>query len=115
MAKYLIQLSIPDIDQLKADQFYRNYHDNILLTDEGAAKKGTFLQTYFRLLRRQKDYVRKLTGDQVVIFQEFFLPEVTDRDFWDKSTRSEERRVGKECGSTCRFRWAPLHKKTKRK
>src|SRR3546814_9457595 len=32
----------------------------------------------------------KLTGDQVVIFQEFFLPEVTDRDFWDKSTIFQE-------------------------
>src|SRR3546814_20315203 len=24
-------------------------------------------------------------------------------------TRSEERRVGKECGSTCRSRWSPYH------
>src|SRR3546814_20710048 len=24
-------------------------------------------------------------------------------------TRSEERRVGKECGSTCRSRWAPYN------
>src|SRR3546814_6923233 len=23
--------------------------------------------------------------------------------------RSEARRVGKECGSTCRFRWSPYH------
>src|SRR3546814_16039266 len=23
--------------------------------------------------------------------------------------RSEERRVGKECGSTCRYRWSPCH------
>src|SRR3546814_19917148 len=23
--------------------------------------------------------------------------------------RSEERRVGKECGSTCRYRWSPDH------
>src|SRR3546814_17475088 len=23
--------------------------------------------------------------------------------------RSEERRVGKECVSTCRFRWGPIH------
>src|SRR3546814_18975688 len=23
--------------------------------------------------------------------------------------RSEERRVGKECASTCRFRWLPVH------
>src|SRR3546814_12617730 len=24
-------------------------------------------------------------------------------------TRSDERRVGKECGSTCRSRWSPCH------
>src|SRR3546814_13830905 len=28
-------------------------------------------------------------------------------------TRSEERRVGKECVSTCRSRWSPLHEKNK--
>src|SRR3546814_21053281 len=27
---------------------------------------------------------------------------------WDND-RSEERRVGKECGSTCRSRWSPDH------
>src|SRR3546814_15118749 len=31
------------------------------------------------------------------------------------ATRSEERRVGKECVSTCRSRWLPYHKKTKKK
>src|SRR3546814_19866810 len=30
-------------------------------------------------------------------------------------TRSEERRVGKECVSTCRSRWSPYHYKTKQK
>src|SRR3546814_11157550 len=29
--------------------------------------------------------------------------------------RSEERRVGKECVSTCRSRWSPLHYKNKKK
>src|SRR3546814_14408895 len=28
--------------------------------------------------------------------------------------RSEERRVGKECVSTCRSRWSPFHKKQKK-
>src|SRR3546814_16822158 len=28
--------------------------------------------------------------------------------------RSEARRVGKECGSTCRSRWAPYHEKKKK-
>src|SRR3546814_3031425 len=30
------------------------------------------------------------------------------------TVRSEERRVGKECVSTCRSRWSPDHKKKKR-
>src|SRR3546814_18781478 len=30
------------------------------------------------------------------------------------STRSDERRVGKECVSTCRSRWSPYHSKKKR-
>src|SRR3546814_18085486 len=29
------------------------------------------------------------------------------------ATRSEERRVGKECVSTCRSRWSPYHYKNK--
>src|SRR3546814_15956856 len=29
------------------------------------------------------------------------------------ATRSEERRVGKECVSTCRSRWSPYHSKKK--
>src|SRR3546814_15630237 len=31
------------------------------------------------------------------------------------SRRSEERRVGKECVSTCRSRWSPYHEKKKSK
>src|SRR3546814_16698933 len=36
----------------------------------------------------------------------------TMMDIWQQNAgRSEERRVGKECVSTCRSRWAPYHKK----
>src|SRR3546814_13887354 len=31
----------------------------------------------------------------------------------DLAPRSEERRVGKECVSTCRSRWSPYHSKKK--
>src|SRR3546814_19366172 len=31
------------------------------------------------------------------------------RELRDASGRSEERRVGKECVSTCRSRWSPYH------
>src|SRR3546814_11616026 len=33
----------------------------------------------------------------------------------DSHNRSEERRVGKECVSTCRSRWSPYHEKKKTK
>src|SRR3546814_12441331 len=42
------------------------------------------------------------------------LNEGTVRD-WVKHGRSEERRVGKECVSTCRSRWSPYHKKKKKR
>src|SRR3546814_13786251 len=31
------------------------------------------------------------------------------RGFVRECARSEERRVGKECVSTCRYRWSPYH------
>src|SRR3546814_2395361 len=34
--------------------------------------------------------------------------------FFDEWQRSEARRVGKECVSTCRSRWSPYHKKKKK-
>src|SRR3546814_16369312 len=34
-------------------------------------------------------------------------------DFTELARRSEERRVGKECVSTCRSRWSPYHYKKK--
>src|SRR3546814_12387115 len=36
-------------------------------------------------------------------------------DFCFAGVRSEERRVGKECVSTCRSRWSPSHEKKKKK
>src|SRR3546814_15101513 len=63
--------------------------ENLLLRRQG---KGTFVATHheakvrFRFLRLTPD-----DGKQAV------------------SGRSEERRVGKECVSTCRSRWSPYH------
>src|SRR3546814_7651393 len=34
---------------------------------------------------------------------------VATRGMTDEEVRSEERRVGKECVSTCRSRWSPVH------
>src|SRR3546814_21161592 len=45
--------------------------------------------------------------------RENLLPRARHDDRWFRATfvfpRSEERRVGKECVSTCRSRWSPYH------
>src|SRR3546814_18788609 len=63
-----------------------------------------------------------VTEDQVLDATDYVLPcfEIVDSriDDWkikiqdtvaDNASRSEERRVGKECVSTCRSRWSPYH------
>src|SRR3546814_19756498 len=39
----------------------------------------------------------------------------TSQENHEEGIRSEERRVGKECVSTCRSRWSPYNEKTKNK
>src|SRR3546814_2349824 len=46
---------------------------------------------------------RQQHGDQIAILQQ------PAHDFSPARDRSEERRVGKECVSTCRSRWSPYH------
>src|SRR3546814_2084634 len=46
----------------------------------------------------------------VAIDKGFFKKEGIDVDK-ETAGRSEERRVGKECVSTCRSRWSPYHEK----
>src|SRR3546814_16381934 len=52
-------------------------------------------------------------GSDRLLEPEFFGHRVRDRQSGDGTTgiggRSEERRVGKECVSTCRSRWSPDH------
>src|SRR3546814_12972125 len=41
-------------------------------------------------------------------------PSASSSSFQNGALRSEERRVGKECVSTCRSRWSPDHEKKKK-
>src|SRR3546814_20634647 len=45
------------------------------------------------------------------ILEEAFVPRSLSNALFDQyeGWRSEERRVGKECVSTCRSRWSPYH------
>src|SRR3546814_11853336 len=44
-----------------------------------------------------------------VLWHRHTLHELRELDEVSGRTRSEERRVGKECVSTCRSRWSPYH------
>src|SRR3546814_17597181 len=51
-------------------------------------------------------------ADEPILRQQLVAPALnTDQDLYvsDALKRSEERRVGKECVSTCRSRWWPYH------
>src|SRR3546814_4768351 len=52
---------------------------------------------------REDGFLRFRVGDRVETIEEGPIPEPSE------SSRSEERRVGKECDSTCRSRWSPYH------
>src|SRR3546814_18215872 len=59
--------------------------------------------------RAGQSYAVRRRGWLLVVF---FQPPTVDRTH--QGTRSEERRVGKECVSTCRSRWSPYHDKQKK-
>src|SRR3546814_1254752 len=52
-------------------------------------------------------------GNGATSFHQDYITFAVDRTggmtFWLALERSEERRVGKECVSTCRSRWSPYH------
>src|SRR3546814_11831351 len=71
--------------------------------------------------RRRAEIARALAADpSIMLLDEPFAGidpiSIADiRDLVKDLKRSEERRVGKESGSTCRSRWAPDHLKKQKK
>src|SRR3546814_15307790 len=63
------------------------------------AREG-LLDTTRRVARAWKEYCQGYNEDPSVHLS---------RTFEEVGGRSEERRVGKECVSTCRARWSPYH------
>src|SRR3546814_18816694 len=64
-----------------------------------------------RVYRLQTDYGERVIGRRV---SPAWAASITNDDgppplSGDEAFRSEERRVGKECVSKCRYRWSPYH------
>src|SRR3546814_11897851 len=51
----------------------------------------------------------EMTAELVIVDGANLPPSYLKRDIIDARARSEERRVGKACGSTCRSRGSPVH------
>src|SRR3546814_3992589 len=59
--------------------------------------------SHTRINNYQKEIAKVMQGGFTIMQRNRLLVSITSRD------RSEERRVGKECNSTCRSRWSPYH------
>src|SRR3546814_12448450 len=71
----------------------KGYSITVPIADEGRAPVSTLLDESYKIaITRLGDRIR--VGGMAEL-----------------SGRSEERRVGKECVSTCRSRWSPYHQK----
>src|SRR3546814_14873829 len=91
-------------------------HPGDLLYIQGHGSPGIYARSFMegRITEPQLDNFRmEVDGRGVSSYPHpWLMPE-----YWQTPTvsmgRSEERRVGKECVSTCRSRWSPYHKNKK--
>src|SRR3546814_12965534 len=77
------------------------------------------VELFFKEISCPSSNVSQTIGQEIGSFMSYtiFLS-LNSVDFCNsylRSERSEERRVGKECVSTCRSWWSPSHKKKKTK
>ena len=84
-ANHLSALGLADIDQIDPDAFYAAFHDGQVLPKVGKPLRTGWLQTYFRLLRKQDDYFGRLTPGQADSLVPFRLRPVSNASFWRRS------------------------------
>ncbi|SAM63418.1 Uncharacterised protein [Enterobacter kobei] len=68
---------------------FKAYHQGELIPEDNAGQRARIIQTYFRLLVKQGDYLSKLSENQREIFT-FTLPRLSDDSILEKSTLHRE-------------------------
>src|SRR3546814_18092118 len=72
------------------------------LIGSGVGGQGTLDDSYWQIYAEKKSRVHPFTIPKLMI-------NAAASHISMENGRSEERRVGKECVSTCRSRWSPYH------
>src|SRR3546814_18862130 len=75
------------------------------------SRKSTLVQFGFRLPSAMDNRPLQLEEFELRMRQCVFVSATPANYEKENADRSEERRVGKECISTCRSRWSPYHSK----
>src|SRR3546814_13891880 len=77
---------------------------------DGVGKANPFIAVIVAMLEKMLGDLHLEPGTKFAGRQQYQCSHQHDENETDlHHTRSEERRVGKECGSTCRSRWSPYH------
>src|SRR3546814_20799315 len=98
--------------------FYRlnnlQYHSPLRRQGNGIAPEATQLATAEAIFIPSKKRITELPENQTIklaflLHVAYGIQDLTYNLLNKTNTRSEERRVGKECVSTCRSRWSTYH------
>src|SRR3546814_12042264 len=76
--------------------------------------EAALTESFKRGLELRKAFQRRAGTHMFIMVQHHFAYPILDRHNRALEDR-KERRVGKECVSTCRSRWSPYHSKKKKK
>lgn len=82
--KYLYEMGISEFKDFDPHNFYKNMFLGEIFPNFSENYKIYFFEAYFRLIKKQKIFFKKLTSEQKEIFDEFKIIEVDDL-FWRES------------------------------
>ena len=110
------QKDIPDVVQMSANKFQQFAVSGALLNFANDSIEKAWSKLYTKTAWAQVHYAGGLYGapQDATPLANYVRKDILDEhnlqvpESWE-DIRSEERRVGKECVSTCRSRWSPYH------
>lgn len=78
------EMGLENFDNFDHENFYNKLFSGEVFQNISDGIRINFFEAYFRLLKKQKDYFKKLTLNQKEFYREFLIVEVDD-NFWTES------------------------------